>query len=528
MKVSALLIAALLAGPLRASSSLAPVVSIRGSNSAGLAALGTAIPGATAQIVNSKAKKQKGGKGKRSPAPLLEDPLKKKKTLPAIGSDPKPPVNEAQEALKEALGGQNSSSMVGPEIERERANPDQLDKGRFQTPSGREGRPNFDPSDHPMHKLDEERRKALEQLQQDGAMGGPGSEDTIVDGEDPSSAFQWEGDMRQALEQMRSLSAGEDLRGASKLAGFVLDETNLNRLAKTDAERAELKYAAGVVAVLSERPAVAASSFRSAGALAGPGELRGAALFNAGVALIEEGEVAYNQITEVRAKEAQQNKSLVKQSDPMGTGMDTLPIARERFLVARSALLDRLRLDWNDQDTRANLEYVQRRLSELDEIERKRDEEFSSKQENSGQETEQSESGEEDRDGQNRNEDNESEESGQSGVNDEQEGEPESESKSDPTPGEGADEGAEQPNPNAPEEEDAESQKLEDAETGREEETDEDAAEGEAGAPEKTEETMSQPEKVVLLDLLADIEKQARLMRAALARSRRVEVERDW
>lgn len=524
MKVSALLFTALLAGSLQTSSALAPVAS----QSAGMASLGTAISGATAQVVNSKGKKQKGGKGKRSPAPLLEDPLKKKKSLPAIGPTAKPPVNEAQDALKKALGGQDSASMVGPEIERERANPDQLDKGRFQTPSGREGRPNFDPSDHPLHNLDEERRKALEQLQQSGAAGGSGSEDMIVDGEDPSSAFQWEGDMHQALEQMRSLSAAEDHRGASKLAGFVLDEANLNRLAETDADRAELKYAAGVVAALAQRPSAASSSFRSAGALAGPGELRSAALFNAGVAFLEEGEVAYNQITEVQAKEAQQNKSLVKQSEPMGTGQDTLPIARERFLAARSALLDRLRLDWSDQDTRANLEYVQRRLRELDEIERKREEEFSSKQDSSGQETEQSESGEEDRDGQNRNEDNESEESGQSGVNEEQEGDPESESKSDPTPGEGADEGAEQPNPNAPEEEDAESQKLEDAETGRDEETDEDAAEGEAGAPEKTEETMSQPEKVVLLDLLADIEKQARLMRAALARARRVEVERDW
>lgn len=53
-------------------------------------------------------------------------------------------------------------------------------------------------------------------------------------------------------------------------------------------------------------------------------------------------------------------------------GADPLPLARKAYESALEHYLERLRADWRDADTRANVEWIQRRLREIEKIEQER------------------------------------------------------------------------------------------------------------------------------------------------------------
>jgi hypothetical protein len=187
------------------------------------------------------------------------------------------------------------------------------------------------------------------------------------------------------LDRLVRLTAERDFE-AARAAGDALLARDLD-----DAWRAEVQHARGVSLALAESYEEGADAFRSAAALAGPGALRDGALYGAGTSLLFRAEELFLEIPEVRER-----RGLPPLPDPgaapavppgapgppVPTGAapadddapDPLEVAREAYLAAKDRLLDRLRHDWRDVDTRANLELVQRRLRELDDIEREREE----------------------------------------------------------------------------------------------------------------------------------------------------------
>jgi hypothetical protein len=203
------------------------------------------------------------------------------------------------------------------------------------------------------------------------------------------------------------------------------------------------------------------------------------------------------------------------------TGPDTLPQTREEFQAAREALIARLRIDWRDEDSRANLEYVQRRLDELDRIEAKRDDATTQQKSDDGRESEKTEEGEgADKGAEER--EQETEESGDVGSN-EQNTDKEQTDTSDPQPGEGAKEGNEDPNPMAEPDSNADQEKQEQQDVGQ----DDANTESESGGHEADAE-MSQEEVKLILDRLNELDERARKLRAAIYKTRRIPVDRDW
>ena len=165
--------------------------------------------------------------------------------------------------------------------------------------------------------------------------------------------------------------------------------------------------------------------------------------------------------------------------------------ARKAYLLARGHFVERLTLDPEDPDTRANTELVIRRLRELDEIERAREEQ---------------EQQEEPQEGSPEGEQQENDEA-QEGEPEESEGEPSgSEEESEPEPSESEEQG-EEGEPSASEEteltEPAEERELE-------------------------ERVLTQEEMMRLLQAFQQYQEQGAELREQNRRVRRERVDRDW
>ncbi len=325
-------------------------------------------------------------------------------------------------------------------------------------------------------------------------------------------APEFAGSPRQGLVEIRRLAGEGQAELAASLAAALaervdpLDERML----------AELRYAGGVAHVMGRQHDHAAASFRSSTSLAGIGdELRLDSIYNEATARIHEGEVYREQIPEISVQ-SQDIPSIMGASPK--TQADKLPEARESYQAARAALIERIRMDWRDPDSRANLEFVQMRLDELAKIEADRADANSSES-SEGMESDKTDEGEGATKGEEESEDTQ-EEQGQQGND------PESEEESiqdDPEPGEGGDEGDDMADPEAEEQEDAEQQKQEEADTGQEEEELESESGGAQADPE-----MSKQEARLIFDRLNEIDQKASRLRAALMKTRMIEVPRDW
>jgi len=116
--------------------------------------------------------------------------------------------------------------------------------------------------------------------------------------------------------------------------------------------------------------------------------------------------------------------------------------------VAKEHLVERLRADWRDEDTRANLEWIQRRLAELEEIERQREEQQQEQQDQEqdpNQEGEPDEKSEPEEGDESEEQDEESEDEGE--ESDQDPSEREDPSESDPQEPQGEEEAEEPPPP---------------------------------------------------------------------------------
>lgn len=305
------------------------------------------------------------------------------------------------------------------------------------------------------------------------------------------------------------------------LAGLqaLLDEHEAGGIALAEHERAEVWFARGFLAFQQESdapttvPALLAGvpSFESARALAGPGPLRLEATYDLGLAYLATGERWRAHLPEV----AQRSDPPLQvplptpppPSDPAAApeqAPDPLAQARVLYGLAKEALIERLRADWRDADTRANLELIQRRLRELDEIERQREEEQQEQQQDPSQDP---------------NDQGDQEQPGDEG----QEGEPQ-EGDQDTPPEE------QQGNPEDPKKDDEQQVPSgEERELGPEDVQPPQSG-GEAESRQQTgeERVLTREEVMRLLDQLGELEDQREALEAALRQARRVPVERDW
>ncbi|MEZ5980173.1 MAG: hypothetical protein R3F34_18440 [Planctomycetota bacterium] len=175
----------------------------------------------------------------------------------------------------------------------------------------------------------------------------------------------------------------------------------------TERDRALLAYNAGLACaeraleLVGAEPADPATAqrledeseprFVTARDLAGPSDLRLAASYAPGAVLAARGERILHDAVTMAALA----RNGAAQGGAPGTGpaagavpfgekspeRQRLEESKRAFVRARDVLVERLRLDWRDDDTRANLEWVTRRLAEIRRIEERADQQEQEQQE---------------------------------------------------------------------------------------------------------------------------------------------------
>lgn len=364
---------------------------------------------------------------------------------------------------------------------------------------------------------------------------------------------RWEGSVRDGLAEVRRLIEEErDPPAARALARALLEPDALARwraqlddstggtserlLAPVEPlleafgaggpperARAEVHYALGLVEAAAGELESADRELGRAGALAGPGTLRLEALYDRGALALSVAEALREEVPEIRERLG------LPPRGPAGTGPAGAPgtpgapgspaepeedrsldLAEAAYRRAKELLIERLRADWRDQDPRANLELVQRRLRELEEIRREREQQESPQPDPQSGEPQDEEQEPQDEPGEGQQESQEDESQGQ-------EGEPEDSGEERPE---------EQPPEPEPDREPGEETPEPEGESP-EESQEQDAADAEPeGEPE--ERLLTREEVLRLLDRLAQLDEQAEALRARLRERRRVPVERDW
>lgn len=300
---------------------------------------------------------------------------------------------------------------------------------------------------------------------------------------DPTAPVQEEleftGSPAEAMERVRELSRGEEPQRAFAIAAQFAADVGLE-----ESLRAEFHFAGGVVRHDSGMLPQSIESFRSARALAGPGELRNDATYDAGTARLGLAELQF---------ERARDPASAGPPDPDGEPVDWLLVAESSYLRAKESLVERLRADWRDPDTRANLELIQRRLRQIAEM-REQEEQEQNQQEPDPDSEDQEGEGEGDGSPQNPEEDQQPDQQPEGG---DQEGDPSQELPE------------EQPDAALDPDEMPEPQEVE---TGG----------GDA------ERRLSREEVLRLLETLEELDEEAAQVQALLRESRREPVEKDW
>lgn len=334
-------------------------------------------------------------------------------------------------------------------------------------------------------------------------------------------------------EAVRAHAAGE-LDAAEAAARAVLEHAAALSLSEGDQARAH--FALGLVAATRALThpeegepvrAAAREAFSAARALAGPGELRLDATYDLGALELLHAEEVRATIPEVSGAAPNPGApppGLPGPGQPPQPASDPLPEARALYQAARGWLVERLRLDWQDEDTRANLELVQRRLRELEEIEKAREQEPQDPQQDQDQDQDQ-----QNKDQQNKDEpqqDQEKKDEGQQGQDDSKDQEPPpSDASKDPSQPPKDPQEPEDESPEKPEKPEDEAQQPPQGEEGAEG-AQEDAAPQPAEPPD--ERVLTREEVMQLLDKLAELEEKQKAFEAALRARARAKTKRDW
>jgi len=324
--------------------------------------------------------------------------------------------------------------------------------------------------------------------------------------EAPPKVTAYAGSVRSGLEELRAALAAKKLEEARGLGDALLAKPKLS-----DAMRAEIEYHRGVVAEACGDPGGSAAAFGRAGGLAAPGSLRLDAWYNAGTVDLNVAEQLYLQIPEVR--EARKLPPLAPansaapgpqaaQPAPAPPKNQDLDQAAAAFKVARADLTLRLRADWHDADTRANLELIQRRLQAIEKLRKEREE-----QEKKEQEKKQDSK---DKDKDPKKDDKQQDKSDPSKQDDKSKGEKPEDDKDKQPEDKPADKPEEKPA--EPKPEDAKGKDPKDAKQAKPSE----------------EKELSKEQVSRLMDQLQAIDKEARELQARIRAHRRAPVPKDW
>jgi len=314
-------------------------------------------------------------------------------------------------------------------------------------------------------------------------------------------------------QEVRRLSLEDDHAAAAEAATALLASDAF--AAASEEERAEALYTVGVARQRAGERREAIEAFLSARDLAGPGELRLDAVYDVAANLLLEAEDARQQIPEVSGQQPQGASPVPGlpapgQAAPAGggeQGPDPLDVAEAAYRAARSAHLDRLRLDAADPDTRANLELIQRRLRELEEIRKQREQRQEDRENQQPDENQQKGDDQQQSDDQQQDDQQQDEQGQKSEDQQDQQDQQEQDSEDQ----QDQQEQQQQPKPE-PEQESEQDQERQ----------------AQPNPAEQEEQLMSREEIQRLLDQLRDIEAQAEAVRQALAERRRVPVKKDW
>ena len=191
----------------------------------------------------------------------------------------------------------------------------------------------------------------------------------------------YDGPFAEGMHEIVRLTEAGNPKQALVISDSLLNETRYSNLlrwlgfsTRTTAERGQVHYARGLVFEELEGPG--GPSFELARQSAGHGEVRGAAIYNLGTLQLQKGELQRAEIPEISGVPP------LPPTPGAEEPPDPLKEARHHYKAAREHFIERLRYDWQDADTRANVELVIRRLRELDEIEQQREEQEGEEEEN--------------------------------------------------------------------------------------------------------------------------------------------------
>ncbi len=272
----------------------------------------------------------------------------------------------------------------------------------------------------------------------------------------------------------------------------------------SSAERGEVHFARGVTLRRAERDADARAAFQLVRGLGGGA--RADAVYELAHIDLVAGERWREQLPE--------RQQGAPATPPAKGDPDPLVEAKRAYQAAEAALIERLRLDWRDADTRANLELVRRRLRELDEIERRRKEEEQKKKQD--EQSQQDPKGEKDK--------QQKQDEQQDPKQDEGEGQSEDPSQDQETPPEEqppSEEDAAEPEESEEPEESSESEAEENVESSTEDENP-----PEPQSPEEREMTKEEMQK--LLQQLEEHRRAGEEIQRQLRERRRRAATRDW
>jgi hypothetical protein len=287
-------------------------------------------------------------------------------------------------------------------------------------------------------------------------------------------------------------------------AGPVFEAVGLSDLAP--AERASVQFARGVALARAEKRAESDEAFEKARALAGPGELRLDATYDLGWTALEEGEKLRAKIPELNAGAAAvpsaPNPAAANPAGPDPTAPDPLDLARAAYQKARERFVGTLKANAKDEDARANVELAQKRLRELAEIQKKREEE-KKKQDQQKKDDQKKDDQKKDQD-----------------KKDQDKQDQKKDSSSDDKDKKKPDE---QPKDDKPKDD------KDKKDQPKDEESDKDKKEKKPAQPQQSQEQQLTKEEVMrLLDTLKDREEEGKKLLEQLRRARRAKVKRDW
>jgi len=321
------------------------------------------------------------------------------------------------------------------------------------------------------------------------------------------------GPLADGLKELADSARGGENERALGLCASLLASPEIGRL--PEEQRARVRFDVGLARALAGAQDDAVADLRAAAGLAGPGDLRAKSLYAAGTARLLAAEALRVKVPEIAKKlglEPPPPPGMIPGGPPIPEQAAPNPIelARTAYLNARTELLQRLKLEWRDADTRANLELVARRLRELDEAERQRKEEQQQQQQQQQQQKQQDQQKKQQPPDQPQDKDQKQD------PNQDQKPPEDQQKQPDQKPEDGKDQ------PDKPQEPPKDQQDKD------KQDKDKQQQEAKPDPAKMEEQVMSKEEVQRLLDRLQDIEDQAKALRAMLRERRRAPVERDW